>query len=311
MIPPSGVQKPRDQGRRGGWGMVILRVADAAATIFRQTGEGKVIESFHRLLRGALAGEALGWRGLIGLIAPTAGAVGAHYFPGVWAKEELAAGDVLLELHRDNATCLREFKGTAENEFLFFLRDFILQLGESKEHAAVKTKLPVELLRKLLEGLPYVPKQILVMGAKGYPAAQVGKILKIDEKHAREVIEAAKARLKEIGREQDSEELFHAGWRVLQGLRKESAKEACVPHRTFVRIADGQITWREKEAAEQHMKDCLRCLDGWTNYQEMCMYYASLPPAGEALVESILGRMGFEVEEKPSLSARFAGMFKR
>lgn len=277
---------------------------------FEEHGEGRVIQSFHRLLRGALTGEAAGWRGLIGLIGPTAGAVGVHYFPRVWAKEELAAEDALLELHRDNAQCLGEFKGTAENEFLFFLKYLILPLGEAKEDAPPNVAMSLELFTKLLEGLPYVPKQILAVGAKGYLVADVGKILKIDEKHAQEVIEAAKEKLKGLAGERYRDDMMHEGWRVFRALHKEGAKEGCVADKTFVRIADGQVTWREKEAAEQHMEDCLRCLDRWTDYQEMRMYYASLSPAAASFVETILRKMGFQVEEKKSFLGKIAGGLK-
>lgn len=269
-----------------------------------------MIQSFHRLLRGALTGEAAGWRGLAALIGPTAGAVGVHYFPRVWAKEEIAAEEVLLELHRDGAKRLREFQGTAENEFLLFVRQLILQLGEGREGPGGDPTMSLELFEKWLEGLPHIPRQILAVGAKGYRAAGIGRILKIDEKHAHEVIEAAKEKLKALEGERYNEDTVYGGWRGLRAAHKDGAKEGCVPDRTFVRIADGQIAWREKEAAEQHMGACLYCLDRWTDYQEMRMYYASLSPAGESFVAVVLCKMGFEVEEKKSLLAKIAGGLK-
>lgn len=290
-----------------------MHAAQAAATIFRKMDwGGGVIQSFHRLLRGALAGEAEGWRGLAGLMGPTAGAVGAHYFPGIWSKEEMAAEEVLLELYRDGGKRLREFQGTAENEFLLFLRQIILELGEGKGGAGAAETMRPELFEKLLEGLPYVPRQILAVSAKGYRAREIGKILEIDEKHVHEVIEAAKGKLRALEGERYREDMVSGGWRALGAAQPGGAREDCVSGKTFVRISDGQITWREKEAAEHHMAGCLYCLDRWTSFQEMRMYYSSLPPAADGFIEGVVRKMGLATQEKKkSLLAKVGGILKR
>ncbi|HEY4682547.1 MAG TPA: hypothetical protein VIH17_04775 [Candidatus Acidoferrales bacterium] len=271
-----------------------------------------MIESFHRLLRGALCGEAAGWRGLAALMGPTAGAVGAHYFPGIWSKEEMAAEEVLLELYRNGAKRLREFQGTAENEFLLFLRQIIWELGEGKGGAGAAETMRPELFEKLLEGLAYVPRQILAVSAKGYQTREIEKILEIDKKHAEEVIEAAKEKLRALEGERYREDTVSGGWAALRAAHEEDKKEGCVSDKTFVRISEGQITWREKEAAEQHMASCLYCLDRWTNFQEMRMYYSSLPPAADGFIESVVRKMGFPTQEKKkSFLAKVSGMLKR
>jgi hypothetical protein len=134
----------------------------------------------------------------------------------------------------------------------------------------------------------------------------------VGEKHSRDVIADRKTRLKELAGDRFREEMLAAGWRTLREAQREVEREDCVAVRTLVRIVEGQITWREKETADQHMSRCLACIDRWTNLQEMRMYYSRPMAPADEFIDRVIAKMGFPVErKKQSLLQNVDRMIKR
>jgi hypothetical protein len=81
-----------------------------------------------------------------------------------------------------------------------------------------------------------------------------------------------------------------------------------LPLKTFNNIVNGQVSWRERDVAEQHIRDCFYCIDRFTGFQEMIRLRKDAKPMPEEQVEAILAKMGFEKAKKQGF---FAKMFAK
>ena len=61
--------------------------------------------------------------------------------------------------------------------------------------------------------------------------------------------------------------------------------------RTFNNLINGQVSWRERELAEMHVRDCFYCLDRFTAYQEMIRIRKDIQPLPEPEVNATLSRL--------------------
>jgi hypothetical protein len=61
--------------------------------------------------------------------------------------------------------------------------------------------------------------------------------------------------------------------------------------KTFNNLVNGQLTWRERELAEEHMSNCFCCKDRFTTFQEMVRLRKDTPPSAPEQVEAILVRL--------------------
>ena len=79
---------------------------------------------------------------------------------------------------------------------------------------------------------------------------------------------------------------------------EQTKTDQCLSLRTYNNLVNGQITWRERELAEQHMRDCFYCLDCFTAYQEMIRINKDRKPLADEEVEKILATIGVKAAAK-------------
>ncbi len=89
-------------------------------------------------------------------------------------------------------------------------------------------------------------------------------------------------------------------------LAEQVHTEQCASLKTFNNLVNGQISWRERELAEEHITACFHCIDRFTTFQEMVRMRkdaAALPPSK---IESILAQLPFV---KAKSSSAFSRLF--
>ena len=64
------------------------------------------------------------------------------------------------------------------------------------------------------------------------------------------------------------------------------------------------MSWRERELAEQHIRDCFHCLDRYTSFLEMIRLRKDAQPLGEAEVNAILAQLNLPPEKGRGLLAK-------
>lgn len=268
------------------------------------------ILSFHLAIRSSLAGEDEGWRNLIRFFLPITEHLVAEYFSDVWPKAVEAGAALFSRLRENTATRLRSFTGSAEKEFLMFLRDELFACGREQRSQASPLGMTHEQFAQLLNQFLPIPREAVVMLAKDYKPEKFSVVLHMEESTAKGIQESANQKLEALG---ISLRLPANLDRMLWQLEQEEATPDCVPVRTFVRILDGQITWREKEAADRHMAGCLHCFQHFVTYQELHWFYLEYPPADAKRVEAVAAKIGFtgrEQGKKESVLAKVLRPFR-
>ena len=98
---------------------------------------------------------------------------------------------------------------------------------------------------------------------------------------------------------------FRRSARVLMEEAEERGTDKCLALRVFNNLINGQISWRARDIAEQHIRECLNCLELYTAFQEMIRLRKDSAPLESVEVENLLKRLG--LKKPKGLLARLRG----
>ncbi len=147
----------------------------------------------------------------------------------------------------------------------------------------------------MLQGFAPLQRELLILGFRGCGPAELSDLTKFSRETARDILQQARQRLKEkLGSAASLEGRDHD---ALFAAIEQQHGEKCHPHRLFVRMADGQISWREREDAERHIENCLHCLDRSAQYREASRLFHVLPPAQVSEIQELLDTLGLPAVE--------------
>ncbi len=183
-----------------------------------------------------------------------------------------------------------------------FFRELVFAYGRGVARVPVP-EISLDQMREIMKDLPVVEREMLWLCVKGYNAEQIGPMISNQETTARTVRELAGQRLTAI-LPGASPEAFNVSARVLMESAEKCKSEECLALRTFNNLINGQISWRERELAELHVRDCFYCLDRFTAYQEMIRIRKDAQPLPEADVSSMLSRLALPAAKPKSLLSR-------
>jgi hypothetical protein len=200
-------------------------------------------------------------------------------------------------------------------------RELVFAYG--REVARVPTpELSLEQVRWIMKDLAVVEREVLWMFIKGYDAPRIGPMMMNSEATAQATKDIADQRLAQVlpgtstpsraktARDGDpaaTADAFNISARVLIAEAEKTGGESCLPLKTFNNLVNGQVSWRERELAEQHIRDCFHCLDRYTSFLEMIRLRKDAQPLGDAGVNAILAQLNLPGEKgKGLLSKLFA-----
>ena len=193
------------------------------------------------------------------------------------------------------------FKGlkfTNEREFALSFRELVFAYG--REQAKVPTpEISIEQYAQVIQDLTLIERELLWMYVKGYTAAQIAPIMMNAAATAEAVKKIADQRLAQI-LPAATKDAFNVSARVLTEAAEKSASEQCLSLKTFNNLINGQLTWRERELAEEHIRACFNCLDRFTSFQEMIRCRKEAEPLPEAGVEALLATLELPAPPKKS-----------
>ncbi len=250
-------------------------------------------------------GEGLGWQEFVRDYAPIARALLNHFFPMLAPELDTHVAAVFQRARANDNAWFHQLKFSNEREFLMAFRDLVFSYG--REVARVPTpELSLEQVGSIMKDLPVWEREVLWMFIKGYDAARIGPMMMNTEATAQAARDIAEQRLAQAlpGATADA---FNISARVLMAEAEKTGGESCLPLKTFNNLVNGQVSWRERELAEQHIRDCFHCLDRYTSFLEMIRLRKDAQPLGEPEVNSILAQLNLPAEKgKGLLSKLFA-----
>ncbi|HKW27596.1 MAG TPA: hypothetical protein VJN48_17550 [Terriglobales bacterium] len=231
-------------------------------------------------------GARQGWHEFVRDYAPLARTLLQQYFPTLAPEMDMHVNALFERARANQNEWFRNISFSNEREFLMAFRQLVFAYGREAERVPVP-QLSLEQVRQIMKDLPVTEREMLWLFIKGYSAPQIARMMNDAENTAEKVKSIADERLKQL-LPATTPDAFSISARVLMEEAEKTRSEQCVALRTFNNIVNGQITWRERELAEEHVRDCFNCLDRFTAFQEMIRLRKDARPLQEGEVEPIL-----------------------
>src|SRR3954469_13500553 len=263
------------------------------------------IRTIFSMVDDCAAGERLGWSEFVRDYAPITRKLLEHYFPVLQPDIDQHVLGFYERAHANGDAWCKELKFQNEREFMMSYRDLLFAYGRTAARVPVP-QLSVDQFNEIVKDLNVVEREVLWLYVKGYDAPQIAPMMMNAEATAKSVKEIADQRLKDLFPAMTTD-AFIASARALMEAAEKTKSEDCLPLKTFNNIVNGQISWRERELAEQHIKDCYYCIDRFTGFQEMVRLRKDAVPLPPEQVEATMTKLGFEKAKKAGLLAKMFG----
>lgn len=250
-------------------------------------------------------GERLGWEEFVRDYSGITRYFLSHYFPALAPEIDDHVAAVFQRARAKNNAFFQELKFANEREFACTYRDFVFAYGREVARLPVP-QISLEQSRGVMKDLPVVEQQVLWLFIRGFQEEQIAPILMHADATARSVKAKADERVRAIVPDASPDALVISA-RALMEAAEKSKTDSCLPLKTFNNIVNGQVSWRERDVAEQHVAGCFYCLDRFTTFQEIVKQLKDQQAASEADTERIVTRLGFPAKRKGGLLARMLG----
>lgn len=282
--------------------------------------------TFHKIREQCEQGDADAWHAFLNFYGPLWLGLLDVYLPADAALHTRALEKLLGALSANDFEKFRATARQSEREFLADVRGMLLDgaedfcaaaPGHSSAPLPGETPAPLpgdadgaaidgEKLRKLLENLPLMHQEMLFFKLAGYTDGAIELMLRVSPR----VAEKAFQRLPEALRAEQEEKNrcpWPAEWLALLREARAGRTDKCVERHQLLRIQDGQVSWYDKEPAENHIAACLHCLESWTAVREVTYWRRAAAPVSTRQVEEFLRPLPLAAPPKKSLLSRVFG----
>jgi hypothetical protein len=263
------------------------------------------IRTIFTMAEDCAAGERLGWSEFVRDYGGITRQLLEQYFPVLRPEIEQHVLGVYERAHaNDNAWC-KGLNFQNEREFQMSFRDLVFAYARTAARVPVP-ELSIEQFKEIVKDLNVVEREILWLYVKGYDAARIAPMMMNAAATANAVKGIADQRLKDLFPAMTAD-AFNASARSLMEAAEKAKGENCLPAKTYNNLVNGQLSWRERDLAEEHIRDCFYCLDRFTGYQEMIRLRKDMVPLPQQQVDAVMAKLGFGAAKKGGLLAKMFG----
>ncbi len=247
-------------------------------------------------------GERAGWIEFVRDYAAIGRALLQHYFPTLSPEIDTHLAAIFQRARANDNAWFRSLKFTNEREFLMSFRELVFAYGREEARVPLP-EISLEQMAEIMKDLTVIERELLWLFVKGYTAQQIAPILMNAAATATAVKSVADERLAKIlpGASADA---FNVSARVLIEAAEKKKTDQCLSTKTFNNIVNGQVSWRERELAEEHVHDCFHCLDRFTSFNEMLYLRKNARPLPEDETEKIVAQLGLAAAKPKGVLAR-------
>jgi hypothetical protein len=257
------------------------------------------------MAQDCVAGERLGWQEFVRDYLGMTRQLLQHYFPVLQPELAQHGAGVFQRARANDNAWFKEVKFQNEREFLMSYRDLVFAYARTV--ARVPTpELSLDQFREVVKDQTVVEREVMWLFLKGYTAQQIAPMMMNAEATSNAVKSVADQRLKDLFPAMTAD-AFNISARTLIEAAEKTKTDDCLPLKTFNNLINGQLSWRERDLAEQHIRDCFYCIDRFTSFQEMIRLKKDAKPATDAEVEPVLNNLGFAAAKKKGLFAKILG----
>jgi hypothetical protein len=260
------------------------------------------IRTIFTMAEDCAAGERLGWSEFVRDYSGINRQLLEHYFPVLKPEIDQHVLGVFERAHANDNAWFKSVKFQNEREFMVESRELLFAYGRTAARVPVP-ELSLEQFKEVVKDLNVVEREVMWLFVKGYTAEQIAPMMMNAEATANSVKAVADQRLKDLFPAMTAD-AFNVSARSLIEAAEKTKTEQCLPLKTFNNIVNGQISWRERDVAEEHIRDCYYCIDRFTGFQEMVRLRKDATLLSEELVDSRLQQLGFEKAKKAGLFSK-------
>jgi hypothetical protein len=272
-----------------------------------------VLFTFHKIREQCELGDADAWRAFLNFYGPLWLGLLDVYLPGDAERHSRVLEKLLGVLSANNFEGFRATSRQSEREFLADVRALLLDTAEGflaaaePAHAGDGRAIDGDKLAKLLEGLPLMHQEMLFFKLAGYTDGAIELMLRVSPSVAEKAFERLPAPAMEVQQQGKNRCPWPGEWLAVLREARAAKKENCTERHQLLRIQDGQVSWYDKEPAENHAASCLHCLESWTAVREVTYWRRAAPPVSTRQVEEFLRVVPLAVAPKRSLLSRVFG----
>ena len=248
-------------------------------------------------------GEPRGWEQFLRGHGWIAGQLLARYFPTLTPEAEQHLAAVFQRAHAGEAAWFRGLTFSNERDFAMAFRELVFAYGREAARLPLP-EAPVEQFHEAAAKLSLMEREVLWLCMQGYDAPQAASILASAAATAQAATQSLLERLGSVLPAAPDARALAA--RSLMEAAEKTRSEACLPLKTFNNLVNGQLTWRERELAEEHIRPCLYCLDRYVAFQEMIRYLRDLQPLAEEEAGRLLAALGLRAPKQGLLRRLFS-----
>lgn len=264
------------------------------------------IRTIFSMAQDCAAGRRLGWEEFVRDYAPIGRSLLKHYFAILMPDLDGHVSALFQRARANGSAWFRSLSFANEREFLMAFRDLVFAYGREMARMPAP-ELSLQQYQDIVRDLTLIERELMWMYVKGYDAPQIAPIMMNAAATAEAVKKIADQRLKEVV-PGASASAFDTSSRVLIEAAERARMEECLSLKTFNNIINGQISWRERELAEEHMLKCPCCIDRFTSLNEMIRYRKDAEPLPPDQVEAVVARLDLSAARPKGL---FAKLFAR
>ena len=247
-------------------------------------------------------GRRPGWEEFVRDYAGIARRLLERYFPTLSPEIDSHVLAVFGRARAGGSAWFSTLHFTNEREFLMAFRDLVFAYGREVARIPVP-RLTADQVREIMHDLPLVEREMLWLFIKGYSSEQIAPILMNAAATAEMVKSVAAERLARI-LPGPSADALTVSCRALMEAAEKSATGQCLSLKTFNNIINGQVTWRERELAEEHMTGCFYCIERFTTFLEMIRLRKDVPALPATDIERIISALNLPAPKERGVFAR-------
>jgi hypothetical protein len=250
-----------------------------------------------------MRGEPRGWEDFVRGHGWIAAQLLARYFPTLTPEAAKHLAAVFQRARANDAAWFRGLSFSNEREFAMAFRELVFNYGREAARLPLPQP-PREQFAAAVAKLPLMEREILWLQLEGYDAGQIAPILASAAATTATATRAVGEKLGSVLPAAPDARALAA--RSLMEAAEKTRTEDCLPLKTFNNLVNGQLTWRERELAEEHILPCLYCLDRFTAFQEMIRYLRDLQPLPGEQLRALLASLDLRPPRKGLLSRLFS-----
>ncbi len=268
--------------------------------------------TFHKMLEGCIRNELKLWQFFTSVYAALAQHLIQKHFGSLKNDTEPLLREIFESINENDNFFLKEFSGSSEREFLIYFREKVF--ATARKHLTEEGEqsvLEIETLNRLFQNVLLAHQEVAWLVMKSYEDGEINKILRVPLSLVQTGRNEVLKKHAQVFGHHDSN-LFRLKDRVLQQIETQRGPN-CTGIKIISDVVDGRIAWRDKTNIENHLSQCLYCLNRETALKEAIFYLRELSPLPAEVHQSLLKNIKLGNQKEPiksSLLARVMKVFK-